>query len=359
MDIITHALSGATFTYALPKKSRQWWFPIWGMIVAVSPDADLLFIASTVDYLTIHRSITHSFAGAWGISFLCALPLVFLTSLQPPIDKIPQQKHTSWSLLGAWFFAYIIILQHIFLDVMNSYGTQIFLPFNENKLCLNNLFIVDILIIIPLLLGILFWRRSRTIMIILLCWTIMYPIFTIGIKLGLETYLQRNYSSYNTTFSKTQDTSSKTPDTTKLYLIPDVFTPFYWKIIIDNNDHWNLSGYIAFTKPPKELLKIEKPSPELIKKLKKHSPLFSMYNDFSVFLALSTKSILQGKEYTFTDLRFNSTLPFMQKLQQKNIRNAEAFQFIAITDNYDVPLSIRFTGTGASGDTGWVSPEHY
>ena len=70
MEPITHALSGAVIGYALPGK-RRWWLPAWAALVAASPDMDVFFTRTPLQYIEYHRGITHSSA-VWGS--LCSLP---------------------------------------------------------------------------------------------------------------------------------------------------------------------------------------------------------------------------------------------------------------------------------------------
>lgn len=72
MEPITHALSGAVIGYALPGK-RRWWLPAWAALVAASPDMDVFFTRTPLQYIEYHRGITHSFVGGLGLALLLAL----------------------------------------------------------------------------------------------------------------------------------------------------------------------------------------------------------------------------------------------------------------------------------------------
>ena len=71
MEPITHALSGAVIGCALPGK-RRWWLPAWAALVAASPDMDVFFTRTPLQYIEYHRGITHSFVG--GLGSLSSLP---------------------------------------------------------------------------------------------------------------------------------------------------------------------------------------------------------------------------------------------------------------------------------------------
>ena len=60
MEPITHALSGAVIGCALPGK-RRWWLPAWAALVAASPDMDVFFTRTPLQYIEYHRS-----SAVWG-----------------------------------------------------------------------------------------------------------------------------------------------------------------------------------------------------------------------------------------------------------------------------------------------------
>lgn len=361
MDPLTHALSGATVIYTFPKESRPWWFLIWGMLVAMLPDIDILFISSAIDYIKFHRGITHSLAGAWGLAFICTIPLVVLTALRPQSNELPPPKQISWTLIEAWIFTYSILILHIWLDLMNSYGTQVFLPFSEYRVRLNALFIVDLLLLLPLAIGLLFKRNNRVLMVLLLLWIIFYPLCNIVIKLGIEAYLKHEYIEQPTTIKK--ETSFSNYNTTEnhitaVHLIPDAFTPFHWKLILDKGEHWHVAGYNSFTSPPSQFTSFKKPPEAIWDMLKEKSNMFRIYEQFAAFPVLNEAYETQtGTVYIFSDLRFGSTIPFINQLQVKREGEELAFRIMAHIAHTGELLSVRFiTGFGAGGDTGWVDP---
>lgn len=144
MEPITHGLSGAIIACTLPRSSRTWWFPLWAALTAMIPDVDVFFVRSPVDYIEFHRGITHSLAGGWVLALGCALVLVMFAHVRLKPHRLGEPPSPRpWSLMGGWSMAYLLILHHIFLDCMNSYGTQVFLPFSDYRVRWNALFIVD------------------------------------------------------------------------------------------------------------------------------------------------------------------------------------------------------------------------
>ena len=112
MEPITHALSGAVIGYALPGK-RRWWLPAWAALVAASPDMDVFFTRTPLQYIEYHRGITHSFVGGLGLALLLALIPWLMNRWRVP--KVPDDSPPfGWPLPLAWLTAYLLILHHIF-----------------------------------------------------------------------------------------------------------------------------------------------------------------------------------------------------------------------------------------------------
>lgn len=141
MDSLTQFLMGSAVGQLVlgPKqKGKGFWF---GGIAASIPDLDVLptINASIVTQLTHHRGFSHS------ILFCLAIPIFASFLSKKFINK--QISIRRWLLF--WFLAF---MTHIILDVMTTWGTQIFWP-NPTRYAVNSLFIIDPLITIPLLIG--------------------------------------------------------------------------------------------------------------------------------------------------------------------------------------------------------------
>lgn len=103
MEPITHALSGAVIGYALPGK-RRWWLPAWAALVAASPDMDVFFARTPLQYIEYHRGITHSFVGGLGLALLLALIPWLMNRWRVP--KVPDDSPPfGWPLPLAWLTA--------------------------------------------------------------------------------------------------------------------------------------------------------------------------------------------------------------------------------------------------------------
>lgn len=357
MEPITHGLSGAVIACTFPRASRAWWFPLWAALTAMAPDADVFFVHTPIEYIEFHRGITHSFAGGWVLALGCALLLTLFTHLRTRSRKFGSPPPDPWSLIGAWTMAYLLILHHIYLDCMNSYGTQVFLPFSDYRVRWNALFIVDPLLLLPLALGLAWKRRSRAVMAGLLVWTILYPLGSLGARLSLQDRLSAERPAPQAAAAPSAD--AVIHPQAGLYLVPDAFTPFHWKVIASRGAAWDVAGYTVGRGAPTHWTSFAKPTRALWSRLGEEDRIFHIYERFAAFPAVDDIVTLDDgdTEYTFSDLRFGSTIPFVDDIQTRRDGKAVAFRIMARLAPDGALRAVRFiTTTGAGGDSGWQAP---
>lgn len=253
---------------------------------------------------------------------------------------------------------------------MNSYGTQVFLPFSDYRVRLNALFIVDPLLLLPLALGLIFWRKRRAVMIGLLLWTILYPLGSLATRVGLEAHLK---DSHYTPDVFTQELLSEDlapgqrgkglwDDVRAVHLVPDAFTPFHWKLILDRGSVWDVAGYTVFTEEPQTFIAYAKPPQPLWAELAAKDRMFRAYERFALYPALESEIPLEGPlegytEYVFSDLRFGSTIGWVDDIQVRRHGKPTTFRIMARVAPDGRVSAVRFiTTTGAGGDSGWNPP---
>ena len=150
MDTVTHGLAGWLIARAVPSDAGRKEATAAVVIGSVLPDADnVASVLGSELYLRIHRGISHSIAGMAVTSLLVALLICKFGKWKDP------KKLYLLVLLGQ--------LSHIALDLLNSYGTQIFQPFSDARVSLDLLFIVDLAFTGIIVAGILLsrYRPSR------------------------------------------------------------------------------------------------------------------------------------------------------------------------------------------------------
>lgn len=236
MDPVTHAASGALAMLAMPgRPATRWALPL-AAIAAAAPDLDILAASGPLQTLLLHRGITHSLAAAPLMGLLLAL-------IGRPLWRF--ETRDAWSFGGVWAFMMLLVLLHIWLDALTTYGTLVWLPFSGERLRLNAVYIIDLCMTLPLLWGI--WhglRRERqrrraqdvipfpfqntaslpvsdgkTGVRLALCWSVLlYP----ALALGCQTWHSQQMQAA---------LSAQGRDIRQLVVLPDAFAPLFWRAL--------------------------------------------------------------------------------------------------------------------------------
>jgi len=141
MDSLTHIVFGATLGEVILGKKIGKKAMLLGAIANTIPDLDVFLVfGDPIREITIHRGFSHSIV----FPFLLAPLLAWLAFrfLKDPV---------SWKEWCLFFF--VLILTHPLLDSLTAYGTQLFLPFSDFRVNFTNLFIIDVLFTLPMLVA--------------------------------------------------------------------------------------------------------------------------------------------------------------------------------------------------------------
>lgn len=145
MDTVTHTLAGAVIAKAIHDERLGKWGTVAGLAMGFFPDSDfVLGLFNRHFYLEYHRDFTHSL-------LLIPFYALFFSWLLVRISKRPY----FW---GFYKICLPVLISHVILDLLTSYGTMIFSPFFEHRFSWDLVFIVDFIFS-----GILFfpWMVSR------------------------------------------------------------------------------------------------------------------------------------------------------------------------------------------------------
>ena len=155
MDNLAHTLAGLALAEAgLRRKTALGATTL--AIAANLPDIDafIYFFGDGVDALAFRRGWTH------GILAMVVLPLV-LAAVMRGLSRLrrsrPDMPSASWkwliilSAVGVW--------SHPLLDLLNTYGVRLLMPFSNRWFYGDTLFIIDLWLWLALFAGILFSRR--------------------------------------------------------------------------------------------------------------------------------------------------------------------------------------------------------
>lgn len=145
MDSITQAALGGVVGELVLGRKIGWKGMAWGLLFGTMPDLDVFFspFMTEAEQLKWHRGISHS------------LVMMFIATLvfAKPLSLVHRRKGVS--LRRAGWFVLLAWSTHVLIDVFTTYGTQIWEPFSDARVSLNNLFIIDPLFTLPLLICVL------------------------------------------------------------------------------------------------------------------------------------------------------------------------------------------------------------
>jgi inner membrane protein len=335
MDSVTHAVSGAALLLAMPRRPETSWAVPLSMVVTSLPDIDFIFHRIPIDSVLLHRGITHALPALPVFAPLCAL------LMYPFWRRGTAGAQKTWTFLQTTLFACLLLLMHIWLDCLTTYGTLAFLPFSDYRVRLNGLFIIDFLLLIPLILACCVSRRRPSIAAMAVIWLLFYS----GGAVAWSMYLQNKWAA-----------SLRAADIVpaELSVLPDAFSPFYWKVQYKHGDQcfqapldWN--G--AQTGP---LQQQQSADPVLLAHLASEDRSARIWIGFSL-LPLQEKFDWEGgKEYGFYDWRFSSFVPFIQSWRSNDDHH---FRLLARFDGADKLVAVRYIGHSGKNSSGWNPPK--
>ena len=236
MDPVTHGLTGAVLAQAGFRQRFGYQATLAVMAGALIPDIDVLWSpAGSVVALETHRGITHSLVGAIGLAVALGLVVRLLG---------PEKR---WTLLSGLSLLGIVV-GHLFLDLITSYGIQLFLPFSRSRPALDLVFIVDPFLTLPLLgalLAGLAWR-SRAALIGRLA---------LGIVAGYLAFMAVNHAAALSTLDKVARGQGILSQ--RVEALPEPFQPFRWRGFVDDGErYWQ--GIVALELGRADLVPIPK-----------------------------------------------------------------------------------------------------
>lgn len=355
MDPVTHAASGAVAMLALNNRPATLWSLPVAALVCASPDLDLLFIHSPLEFLQLHRGISHSLAGSPFFGLLLAL-------LAYPLWRKSTPDH--WKFSAVWLFCTLMILLHIWLDIVTTYGTMVFLPFSHYRVRLNSIYIIDLLVTLPLLWAIWRWRFRRKLILAVLIWTFVYPASGIIINAWHTAQWKKNLAENNVNVKK-------------LVVLPDAFSPFFWRVLYEEQTDSDAKVIVqsinALGNAREEAINETAAAPDMIQQISAASQAGETYFQFALLPVMKelplafapTPAKPDSSLMLFYDLRFGSGLQFVRELLALRPNADIPFQFMAeftpaaSNQNPDTKAAleqIRLLFSDSGRDSQWHKP---
>ncbi|WP_289169244.1 metal-dependent hydrolase [uncultured Pseudoalteromonas sp.] len=144
MDSLTQVVLGSAVGYAVLGNKIGRKAALWGAALGTLPDLDVFIpYGGPVEAFTYHRGFSHSF-----IVHLLISPLIVWLILK--IHSGMQIHKARW-----FWLVFLCLSTHALLDSFTVYGTQLIWPLSEHPYAISNIFIIDPLYTLPLLLGFL------------------------------------------------------------------------------------------------------------------------------------------------------------------------------------------------------------
>ncbi len=394
MDPITHAASGALLAYALPAKyePQTRLLVFFAALMAASPDIDVVFASLPVDYILLHRGITHSLAAVPVLAALWTLLAYPLYCRRVSKKKALDQDHAHtspveegrvWTIPKFFALACACLLLHIWLDVVTTYGTMIFLPFSEYRVRLNGVFIVDILLTLPMLLAVWHGGAHRPYAIMGLIWICVYPAACVGLRYHHEVQWLSQLQQ--------EATVQERGALVDLMVFPDALSPLNWRVVYETQKpYYNArptahtwaqgksrtayyfpdsahtvyqQGFTVWGTKKTPLLEYPALDVQVARSLEEQSRRGRAFMHFLVMpIAEQKAQIAQGREqWGIYDLRFSSMVPWVHALL--TMRNGDTPTFLlearrasAKDASWD---EVRLLLAGAGQDSGWQKTESH
>lgn len=215
MDFITHGLTGATLARFFYGKVRPLVAIITLIIAATMPDYDAVIrFWGMADFLEFHRGMSHSLVGV----SIAAIVLAWL--MKTIFRQSDYLKLFGLALLGGF--------SHIFLDMINSYGTQVLMPFTRYRYAWDLVMIIDPFITFTLILALvlsLFFRSRR----VLFC----------GLAIGfIVAYVGLRAIAHSKAIEMVKKISLPREMRLAEGAYPEILSPFKWLYVIETDSHY-------------------------------------------------------------------------------------------------------------------------
>ena len=347
MDIVTHAAGGVAALLAMPARPATRWALPCVALAAAAPDMDILFAATPLQFLQLHRGISHS---------LAAVPLLGLALTIPAHPLWRENTPGRWPFRKVWLFLCGILLLHIWLDAVTTYGIMPFLPFSGERIRLNGIFIIDPVLTLPLL-----WVcfRHRIVPVPArraLAWAFFYPAFCVVLCSWHCGRVE------NRLLAAGRDVSQVT-------VLPDAFAPFYWRALFveqsPDGPKVREQGLDVLGRPHAPESAFPAVPETLVRSLAEQSVSCDTFFDFAclpVAAPLPARHLPQdaspGRAYLlFHDLRFGSALPPIRRLMEMRPNADTPFLLMVELDGDGGRLlRERLLFADSRLDSGWNAP---
>ena len=214
MDTVTHTLTGAVIARAIDDEKLGKWGTLAGLAMGAFPDSDfVLGLLNRQFYLQYHRDFTHSI-------LLIPFYALFFSWVFVKISRLPH----FWSF---YKICLSVLLSHVLLDLLTSYGTMIFSHFFEDRFAWDLLFVIDLIfsgmVVLPWLVS-LFLKRGAQ-------WVFR------GSLIGLAAYILFCWFQHGQALGEVRGFSKGLEvKAIQIAAMPQPVSPFRWALYFETED---------------------------------------------------------------------------------------------------------------------------
>ncbi len=232
MDSITHALTGAVIAKAIDDEKIGNWGTVAGLAMGFFPDSDfILGLFNRQFYLEYHRDFTHSL-------LLIPFYALFFSWIFVKISRRPY----FWSF---YKICLPVLVSHVILDLLTSYGTMIFSPFFEHRFSWDLLFIIDLIfsgfIFFPFLVSLFLKKKAQ--------WICR------GSLIGITLYFLFCWIQHDQAISLTKTfAQSLNEEILQVASLPQPLSPFRWANYVETKGKVYQGFIDLLRKEPSQLL---------------------------------------------------------------------------------------------------------
>ncbi|MCZ7557784.1 MAG: metal-dependent hydrolase [Bacteroidia bacterium] len=228
MDTFTQITLGAAVGQAVGHRDIGNKAILWGAFGGLLPDLDMLFLPllDPVTQLSWHRGISHG--------------ILLILLLTPLLGWVMHKVHGGLVSMGKGaLLVFLALSTHVLLDCFTVYGTGVFEPFSDVRLAWNNLFIIDPLYTLPLLIGVIasmfpgevrakLFRNAAGIII-----SSGYIIVTLALKFGTMPAFTRSLEEQNINY-------------TRITTAPTALNCLLWRAVAEDAGGYWIGYYSVF-----------------------------------------------------------------------------------------------------------------
>jgi inner membrane protein len=316
MDSLTQIVLGAACGEAVLGKKIGNKALLFGAIGGTIPDLDVyvgnLLYGNEIDAMLFHRGFMHSIL----FSVLAAFLLGWLVyKLYNSGKRFNTTTQNNWISLFFWS-----LFTHPILDCFTPYGTQLFTPFSNYRVALNNIAVVDPLYTIPFLLCmivLMFFKRTSNKRRFCLKFAVgissLYMLFTFGNKLYMNALFKKSLHTNNIMYKR-------------YFSQPTIFNNILWYGVAETDSTYFVGYYSLFDKENKfsDFKELHKERALNTKDFRRIKDLAWFSNDYySIYK-------LRDNEYQYNDLRY--------PLTSDETSNSSVFKFRLFEDRGELNM---------------------